>query len=328
MVQFHIQPDSEIPASTQLYDQIWFAIASRQYPPGYRLPSTRQLAMHTGLHRNTISKVYRQLEEAGVVEAIPGSGIYVREQSASESARPQSTLWNEFPQAREVVENGLDELLRQGCSLNQARELFLAEIDWRLRCSARVLVTTPRQDIGAGELMVRELEKALKIPVQLVPLEELETILSQTRSGTVVTSRYFISEAEAIAAPKAVRVIPVDIYDYKKELGLLNDLPKGTCLGMVSLSSGILRAAEVISYSLRGDEILLMTAQTDDAYKLNAVVHSAQTIVVFDETSLPTVKQAIAEAREDLIRAPQLIVCDNYIGDKSINLLKRELGLD
>ena len=71
MVQFHIQTDSEIPASTQLYDQIWFAIASRQYPPGYRLPSTRQLAMQTGLHRNTISKVYRQLEDAGVVDDHP-----------------------------------------------------------------------------------------------------------------------------------------------------------------------------------------------------------------------------------------------------------------
>jgi GntR family transcriptional regulator len=328
VVQFHIQPDSEIPASTQLYDQIWFAIASRQYPPGYRLPSTRQLAMQTGLHRNTISKVYRQLEDAGVVEAMPGSGIYVREQNSIESARPQTVLWAEFPQAREVVESGLDELLRQGCSLNQARELFLAEIDWRLRCSARVLVTAPGQDIGAGQLMVRELEAALKIPVQLVPLEELDTILAQARSGTVVTSRYFISEAEAIAAPKSVRVIPVDIYDYKTELGLLKDLPKGTCLGMVSVSSGILRAAEVISYSLRGDEILLMSAQPDDAYKLNAVIHSAQTIVVFDEASLPTVKEAIAAARDDLIRAPKLIICDNYIGEKSILLLKRELGLD
>jgi GntR family transcriptional regulator len=328
VVQFHIQPDSEIPASTQLYDQIWFAIASRQYPPGYRLPSTRQLAMQTGLHRNTISKVYRQLEEAGVVEAMPGSGIYVRETTTADSARPQSALWNDFPQARDVVESGLDELLRQGCSLNQARELFLAEIDWRLRCSARVLVTAPKQDIGAGELMVRELESALHIPVQLVPLEELEDILAQTRSGTVVTSRYFISEAEAIAAPKSVRVIPVDIYDYNKELGLLKDLAEGTCLGMVSLSSGILRAAEVISYSLRGDEVLVMTAQTDDAYKLNAVVRSAQTIVVFDEASLPAVKQAIADARDDLIRPPHLVVCANYIGDKSINLLKRELGLD
>lgn len=328
MVQFHIQPDSEIPASTQLYDQIWFAIASRQYPPGYRLPSTRQLAMHTGLHRNTISKVYRQLEEAGVVEALPGSGIYVREQGANENARPQSALWDEFPKAREVVETSLDELLRQGCSLNQARELFLAEIDWRLRCSARVLVTVPHQDIGAGQLIARELETALKIPLQLVPLEELDGVLSQARSGTVVTSRYFISEAEAIAAPKSVRVIAVDIYDYKKELGLLKDLPKGTCLGMVSLSTGILRAAEVISYSLRGDDILVMTAQTDDTYKLNAVVHSAQTIVVFDEASLPAVKRIITQVREDLIRPPQLIVCDNYIGEKSIHLLKRELGLD
>jgi len=40
MVQFRIQPDSEIPASTQLFNQIGFAIASRQFP-GHRLPSTR-----------------------------------------------------------------------------------------------------------------------------------------------------------------------------------------------------------------------------------------------------------------------------------------------
>ena len=36
--------------------------------------------MQTGLHRNTISKVYRQLETDGVVEAMAGSGIYVRDQ--------------------------------------------------------------------------------------------------------------------------------------------------------------------------------------------------------------------------------------------------------
>jgi GntR family transcriptional regulator len=328
VLKFHIQPDSEIPASTQLYDQLWFAIASRQFPPGYRLPSTRQLAMQTGLHRNTISKVYRQLEDAGVVEAQPGSGIYVRAQSTVESSRPWLGLWDQFPKAREVVEGALDELLRQGCSLNQARELFFAEIDWRLRCSARVVVTVPKQDLGAGELMIRELEAALQIPVQLVPLEDLDTMLAQTRSGTVVTSRYFLAEAEAVAGPKSVRVIPVDIYDYSRELELLKQLTEGTCLGMVSLSSGILRAAEVIAYSLRGDGVVVMTAQAEDAYKINAVVRGAQTIVVFDQASLPAVKQAIAAARDDLIRPPQLVVCGNYIGEKSINLLKRELGLE
>jgi len=91
-VRFHIQQESDIPASTQLYNQICFAIAARHYPPGHRLPSTRQLAMQTGLHRNTISKVYRQLELDGVVEAIAGSGIYVRDNSQKE------TLKNQFSQ--------------------------------------------------------------------------------------------------------------------------------------------------------------------------------------------------------------------------------------
>jgi GntR family transcriptional regulator len=327
MVQFHIQTDSEIPASTQLYNQILFAIASRQFPPGHRLPSTRQLAMQTGLHRNTISKVYRQLEEAGVVDAQAGSGIYVRDQTQDSNAKSTSPLLEQNPKAYKIVQTSLDELLRQGCSLNQARELFLAEIDWRLRCSAQVLVTVPAHDLGNGEVLMRELKHALNIPVQLVPLEELGKILDQTRSGTVVTSRYFIAQAEEIAGPKSVRVIPVDIYDFDEEIKIIKQLPKGTCLGIVSLSSGTLGVAEVIIHSLRGDDLLVMTAQLGDNYKMGAIVRSAQTIMS-DQASCAAVKAAIAAAREDLIRPPQLICCENFIVTKSINLLKRELGLE
>jgi GntR family transcriptional regulator len=326
MVQFHIQSDSDIPASKQLFDQIQFAIASRQYPPGHRLPSTRQLAMITGLHRNTISKVYRQLEETGLVESLAGSGIYVKAQGHEGGTRRSSPILEQYPEAYKLVQNSLDELLAQGCSLSQARELFLSEIDWRLRCSARVLVTVPSRDLGAGELMVQEIEQALRIPVQLVPMEELSRILDQTMSGTVVTSRYFIGEAEEIAAPKSVRVIPVDIYDYGKEIQIISRLPKGSCIGMVSLSAGILGVAEIIVHSLRGDDLLVMAAQVDDTYKLNALVRSAQTIVS-DKASYPRVKEAILAARDDLIRHPELICSENYIGEKSINLLKRELGL-
>lgn len=327
VVQFHIQTDSDIPASTQLYNQIRFAIASREFPPGHRLPSTRQLAMQTGLHRNTISKVYRQLEESGVVDARAGAGIFVKAQGDEDAAKAGSPLLAEYPEANRLVQQSLDKLLSQGCSLSKARELFLAEIDWRLRCSARVLVTAPGQDIGAGQLMVQELEQALQIPVQLVPLEELEQVLDQARSGTVVTSRYFIGDAEAIAAPRSVRVIPVDIYNYANEMQVMKQLPKGGCLGIVSLSSGILRAAEVIIHSLRGDDLLVMTAQTEDLYKLSAIVRSAQTIIC-DVMSLPTVKEAIQSCRDDIIRPPQVITSNNYIGAESIELLKRELGLD
>ncbi|HAJ60588.1 MAG TPA: GntR family transcriptional regulator [Cyanobacteria bacterium UBA8543] len=326
MIQYHIQQDSEIPASKQLFDQIQFAIASRQYPPGHRLPSTRQLAMITGLHRNTISKVYRQLEETGLVESQAGSGIYVKTQGHEGSHPRQSPIFKEYPEAYKIVQKSLDEMLAQGCSLNQARELFLAEIDWRLRCSARVLVTVPSRDLQAGKLMIREMEQFLGIPVQLVPLEELSEVLDQTSSGTVVTSRYFIGEVLEATAPKSVRVIPVDIHDYADELEIVKNVPKDSCLGVVSLSSGTLGVVEIIIHSLRGDELLLMTAQVDDQYKLNALVRAAGTIIS-DQASYEKVKAAIAAAREDLIRPPKLICSENYIGTKSINLLKRELGL-
>jgi len=326
MVQFRIQPDSEIPASTQLLNQIRFAIASRQFPPGHRLPSTRALAMQTGLHRNTISKVYRQLEEDGLVESLAGSGIYVRAQLPRRNPTPVPIL-EKYPQADKIVQQSLDELLKQGCSLKQARELFLAEIDWRLRCSARVLVTVPAEDIGSGKLMVDELEQSLGIMVQLVPIEQLAQVLEQTSSGTVVATRYFIGQAEAIAAPKSVRVIPVDIYDYAQELELLKKLPKNSCVGIVSRGSGILRAAEAIVYSLRGDELLVKTAQSGDAYKLTNLVKSAY-LIISDYASFATVEAAVQAAREDIIRPPKLIRCDSFIGKESINLLKRELGLD
>ncbi|MBD2570254.1 GntR family transcriptional regulator [Anabaena lutea] len=327
MIQFRIQPDSEIPASNQLFNQIRFAIASGQYPPAYKLPSTRALAMQTGLHRNTISKVYRQLEEEGFVESLAGSGIYVRTQGHEGGSRSKSPILKQYPEAYKVVQQALDELLNQGCSLNEARELCLAEVDWRLRCSARVLVVVPSQDIGAGELMVDELQEALKIPVQLVAMEELSAVLDKTTSATLVTSRYFIGEVEAIAAPKAVRVIPLDIHDYAKELNVVKSLPKASCIGIVSLSPGILRATEIILHGLRGDELLVMTSQPKDAYKLQAIIKRAEITFCTDQTSYLAVQAGVQIVLDDLIRPPKLIRCENYIGTQSINLLKRELGL-
>ncbi|MDJ1182408.1 GntR family transcriptional regulator [Roseofilum casamattae] len=326
MVKFHIQSDSEIPASNQLFNQLRFAIASGQYPPGSQLPSTRALAMQTGLHRNTISKVYRQLEDTGLVEAQAGSGIYVR-QTQGGFAQYKSQLLESYPQAQTVVQSSVDRLLQEGCSLNEARELFLAEIDWRLRCSARVLVTAPINDIGVGQLMMEELQAALHIPVQLVPLEELSALLEHTRSATIVTSRYFVGDAEAIAQIHSARVVPVDIYDFAPEVELVSNLPKGTYFGVVSLSHGILRAVEVIIHSLRGDEILVMTAHRDDRYKLNAMVRTVQ-YVVSDIASYEAVKEVLQEAREDIIRPPRLIQTESYIDESSIDHLKRELGLE
>jgi GntR family transcriptional regulator len=330
MVEFRIQSDSEIPASTQLFSQICFAIASRQFPPGYRLPSTRQLAMQTGLHRNTISKVYERLATAGFVEAHMGSGIFVR--ALGQETAQLSTA--KFP-IRTMIDQSLDSFLQQGHSLNQIREAFMGAVEERLQASAQLIVTVPRHDLGAGEIILKELQAALSIPVQLVLLEDLDLSLRQRSAATLVTVRYFASQAEELLKElqaeqphtKVFRIIPIDIYSYQQELSLIHALKPGSRLGLVSLSSGTLGVAEVMIYSVRGEDIYVMTAQCQDAPRLRALIKQAQTIIC-DQASCKIVRSAIAMMEEDLIRIPQVVCCQNYIDPNSIEILRRELGLE
>ena len=322
MLNFQIQSDSDVPASKQLFAQIQFAIASGQYPPAHRLPSTRQLAMITGLHRNTISKVYQQLEETGLVESIAGSGIYVKIHERENIAESDSPLVNSV----NAIKENIDRVLELGCTIEQVKELFLEEINWRISCSDRVIVTVPRRDIGAGKIMQQELKTSFAIEIELIELEELPQLLEKINFGTLVTNRYFIQEVLAIVPPNSFRVIPIDMYDFNKELAIIKDLPSQACLGIVSLSEGTLSVASSIVNSQRGEDLLVLTSPPNDRDRLRAVIRAAHTIIT-GYTSYDLVKAEIMAMREDLIRVPDVINTNSYIGEKSINLLKRELGL-
>ncbi|MBE9044153.1 GntR family transcriptional regulator [Pleurocapsales cyanobacterium LEGE 10410] len=322
MLNFQIHSDSDVPASKQLFAQIQFAIASGQYPPAHRLPSTRQLAMITGLHRNTISKVYQQLEESGLVESVAGSGIYVKLHERENIVKSDSPV----AASVKAIKDGIDRVLESGCTIEQIRELFLEEINWRISCCDRVIVTVPQRDISAGEIMQLELQNSFPIEIELIELEELPKILEKINFGTLVTNRYFIQEVLAIVPPNSFRVIPIDMYDFNKELEIVKSLPSQACLGVVSHSEGTLSIASSIINSLRGDDLLVLTSSVGDRDRLRAVIRAAHTIIA-GYMSYDLVKTEIVAMREDLIRIPDVIRTDSYIGDKSINLLKRELGL-
>lgn len=322
MINFQIQSDSEVPASKQLFAQIQFAIASGQYPPAHRLPSTRQLAMITGLHRNTISKVYQQLEESGLVESIAGSGIYVKHhgrENIAESDSPIAISVN-------TIKESIDRVLELGCSIAQVKELFLEEIDWRLSCCDRIMVTVPQRDIGAGKIIQQELQDSFKIEIELIELEKLPEILAKINFGTLITNRYFIKEVLGIVPPNSFRVIPIDMYDFNKELELIKALPSQACLGIVSVSEGTLSVASSIVNSQRGEDLLVLTSSLDDRDRLRAVIRASHTIIT-GYTSYDLVKAEIIAMREDLIRVPDVISTDSYIGEKSIKLLQRELEI-
>ncbi len=326
-MRFHIKQEIDIPASTQLYNQICFAIAARYYPPGHRLPSTRQLAMLTGLHRNTISKVYRQLETDGVVEAIAGSGIYVRDNLKKEDFKKSFNSKNNINTTPDLeAKKAIDKLIKLGSTLQETRNLLTNEIDWRIKCGSRIIVSTPREDIGASMLIAEDLSPNINVPVEVVPMEELEKVLCNSNNGTIVTSRYFLQPLEKLAKQYRVRAIAVDLSDFQKELKIIKELKPGSCVGIVSISPGLLRAAEIIIHSMRGSDIVLMTTISDNSSRLLALLKASNQIVC-DRPSLSVIENTLFKNRSQLMRAPQIICAKNYLSIKTINHLKTEIGV-
>ncbi|HBP53181.1 MAG TPA: GntR family transcriptional regulator [Synechococcus sp. UBA8638] len=339
-MRFQVQPCSSVSASLQLYSQLSFAIASRFYLPGHRLPSTRQLAMQTNLHRNTVSKVYRQLEAHGIVEAVAGSGVYVRGQAPVNPNKPShqgsvTATISGHGHGGQDVGCCINTLLCGGLTLQETLRQLTTEINWRISCGAQVLVSTPQDDLGAAHLMARELI-TLPAPVAVAPLESLDHRLGglaqDGRKATVVTSRYFLKPVEEVTRSHNMRCLVLDLNSFDHELSVIAQLRADTCLGLVSISSGILRAAELILQAQRGQELLVMTALADvdnpqAGRKLLLSVCRASGTILCDQPSHPVVEATIRQHRSQLLRVPNLHCIDHYLRPETVDVLIKEMGL-
>ncbi len=73
-----IDPSDPTPLYAQLDRAIRLGISIGRLPPETQLPTVRQLAVDLSINANTVAKVYRDLERAGIVETRRGIGTFIK----------------------------------------------------------------------------------------------------------------------------------------------------------------------------------------------------------------------------------------------------------
>lgn len=86
----------------QLMDEIIAGILDQTYPEGEMLPSVRGLAERYDVNPLTAAKAYRELQHAGLVEALRGEGLIVRKDVRLALMKRERTkfLKEEWPELR------------------------------------------------------------------------------------------------------------------------------------------------------------------------------------------------------------------------------------
>jgi GntR family transcriptional regulator len=94
VLEFH----SGIPVYRQIMNHIQGEIAAGSLKEGDQLPPIRALHQKLGVNPNTVARAYRDLAQAGVIEAQQGSGSYVAPpaKTAGLSAKEKKAKVNEL----------------------------------------------------------------------------------------------------------------------------------------------------------------------------------------------------------------------------------------
>jgi len=154
----------EISLREQLITQVILGILCHELVPGQRLPSTRDLSRRFGIHANTASAAYRQLEDEGWVEMRHGSGVFVR------STRPEAPLSPEM-----AIDQMIGDLAAKARKLGASDSLLKARLRrWlALEPPARWLVIEPDPELRS--IVICEMEHALSLPVVGCGFDECAT---------------------------------------------------------------------------------------------------------------------------------------------------------
>jgi DNA-binding transcriptional regulator YhcF (GntR family) len=158
-VRLWLNRSTDISLRDQLTTQVRLGILCRELRPGEKLPSTRELARRFGIHANTASAAYRELERDGWLEFRHGSGVYVR---ATRPAMPRTLeLALEF-KLDELIGELVAKARKAGAPAGLIRERMLRWL--QMEPPGRWLVIEPDPELR--KIVLTEIRGAVAFPVE------------------------------------------------------------------------------------------------------------------------------------------------------------------
>ncbi len=99
----------------QIADRIWSDVIEGALEPGQRMPTVRQLAVNLGVHLDTVSRAYQQLERLGVVHSRPRAGTFVGLNASRQTELEQQKRLDEICRAAlqdaELIGASIDDVM-------------------------------------------------------------------------------------------------------------------------------------------------------------------------------------------------------------------------
>jgi GntR family transcriptional regulator len=279
IMPFKIDRKKGIPLYQQLISEIKRLIQTGEWEAGEKVPTERELAERLNISRNTVSSAYKELEADGILISTQGKGTFVTDSDAviRRESRKDRLL--------KIIDIAIEEAAELGFHINEFNILANQRVMEKKEMLSKVRVSF----IECNKEQLDHFSKDLHLDpgVSIIPVllddfrrepDEINTLIAST--DLVLTTFFHLQEVKELVTIKGIDIIGIALDPQLETIVKIARLPKGTKLGIVSLSDifgskikGSLKRAGI-------DHLDISATTTKDADILGTFVEQADAIVV------------------------------------------------
>jgi len=309
---------SQLPIHVQLRAQLAHLIQAGQIAPGAQLPTVRQVAGFLRVNRNTVSKVFAELEREGYLSCEPGRGTFV---SPVQGGAKRGEKMREL---LAVVDEATGKARRLGFSPEEFSAALFARTQTTVEPAQVRKVPVLFVECNRPQLkgFSAELEEALPLRVDSLLIKELERRAripgSLRRYALVVTTFFHVHEVQTLLTKARIEVV-----------GLLAEASLETLMRLTALSEGT--KVGVACNEWTGTENVKLSIQNAGLTHLRLVPgcgREPQSLrKMLKEASVVVCSSLVAgKIRGMGPRGTEIIVDDRRLDRAGIEMLRRRLG--
>jgi GntR family transcriptional regulator len=233
-VELKLNRKDQLPIHAQLKAQLVYLIRSAELQPGAQLPTVRQLAGFLRVNRNTVSRVFSEMEKEGYLSCEPGRGTFVAEKKKESKMR-----LDRMDKLLAIVDESVDRARQLGFTSEELYSILYARVQTTPVTSklARIRALFLECNRPQTEALSGELESELPLRIDPMLVVDFKRMLVRSRESLnryalIITTFYHIQEVQALLTGTGIEAVGLMVNTSLEALMRLTALPEGTKVGV------------------------------------------------------------------------------------------------
>jgi GntR family transcriptional regulator len=286
-----------IPIYLQIKSYILDKIKSKEYLPGAKIPTERELSVELGVSRNTVSAAYKELLLEGVLEAQQGRGTFVK---STDIDTGEEIVGSRRERLVKIIDDAMSKVVELGFTVDQFAAIASIRAIEKNQAVKELRVAVVDCAFEYIQRFINQIGQIANVRFETVILSELiagDTPIELLQACDLIVTTLGHQAAVVSLLGNANKVIGVATVPNLEAVIKLARLPANTQVAIVAKTNEFVENLKKLLEKTSINHLNFKVMQSGDYTEVSHFIADYNVVIVSEEREM-LVRQMIIESQE------------------------------